>query len=177
VRAAQRAGTRVLGYVATGYGARGQDAVTADVDRYEQWYGVDGIFLDEAAPGEAELPYYRALAGHVRASGLRPLVLNPGLVPARAYFDVADIVVAFEGAAADFAGAHERLPDWLHELPAGRVAYLVYAAGAEQAVAVADAADGAYIYATSGVQPNPWRTIPDYLEQQAEPIASCAPSH
>ena len=48
VRTAQRAGARVLGYVHTTYGVRPAAGVVADVDRYTSWYGVDGIFLDEA---------------------------------------------------------------------------------------------------------------------------------
>ena len=48
VRTAQRVGARVLGYVHTDYGARPAGEVAADIDRYAQWYGVDGIFLDEA---------------------------------------------------------------------------------------------------------------------------------
>ena len=63
VRTAQRAGARVLGYVHTTYGARPAADVMADIDRYTSWYGVDGIFLDEAAHDvAASCGYYAALA-------------------------------------------------------------------------------------------------------------------
>ena len=39
-----------------------------------------------------------ALADHARAGAERTVVLNPGVVPDRGYFDVADVVVTFEGA-------------------------------------------------------------------------------
>ena len=35
--------------------------VEADVARYRDWYGVDGIFLDEVAHDGVQLPYYVAL--------------------------------------------------------------------------------------------------------------------
>ncbi len=174
VQAAQKAGVRVLGYVATTYGARPAAAVQADIDRYESWYGVDGIFLDETASDAAELPYYRALSRHARAAGARLVVLNPGVVPARAYFDIADVVVAFEGPYAEYAAALERMPSWLDDIPPERIAYLVYDAQRAEAVAAARAAEhAAYVYATSGVQPNPWRTIPSYLANEEELSAAC----
>ena len=67
VRTAQRAGARVLGYVHTTYGARPAADVVADIDRYTSWYGVDGIFLDEASHDVAQVGYYAALGRHVRA--------------------------------------------------------------------------------------------------------------
>ena len=97
IAAAQAAGSKVLGYVPTTWGARPLSAAEADTDRYRAWYGVDGIFFDEAAHEAATLDHYRALAGHARAAGARVVVLNPGVVPARGYFDVADVVVTFEG--------------------------------------------------------------------------------
>jgi hypothetical protein len=61
------------------------------------------------------------------------VVLNPGVVPARGYFDLADIVVTFEGPVDGYAGAVRRMP----------------AAG--------------YFYATSGTLPDPWSAVPPYL--------------
>ena len=40
-----------------------------DVDRYHSWYGIDGIFVDEAAHSDEQLSYYQALSSHIRASG------------------------------------------------------------------------------------------------------------
>ena len=160
VRAAQRAGGRVLGYVPTGYGTRDPAQVTADIDRYESWYGTDGVFLDEAAAAVSRLPYYRALALHARAAGERLVVLNPGTIPDSAYFDVADVIVTFEGPYSRFA-AQEAPPAWIREQPADRVAVLVYDATREQAADVAAGSDHAgYVYVTSGTLPHPWGRCP-----------------
>jgi hypothetical protein len=173
VREVQAAGTRVLGYVATGYGARPQAEAAADVVRYAAWYGVDGIFFDEASSDAAQLPYYEALARGARADVGRTVVLNPGTVPARGYFDVADVVVTFEGTYAGYASAVGTMPDWLRALRPDRVAHLVYGATRAQAIDAVGGAAAGYVYATSGVLPNPWRTVPAYLHEEEEVLASC----
>lgn len=175
VRAAQAAGALVLGYVPTGYGARDASQVRADIDRYEAWYEVDGIFLDEASGGDDQLRYYRALSRNVRASGRRLVVLNPGVVPARGYFDIADIVVTFEGRSASYTEALERMPAWLRQIPRERIAHLVYGSSRQEAIAAVQAvAHAGYIYVTSGSLPNPWRTLPAYLQEEEDLIGACS---
>jgi hypothetical protein len=176
VEAAHAKGARVLGYVPTGYGAREAAAAEADIDRYRSWYGVDGIFLDEAAHDPAQLPYYRALSRHARAGGGKALVvLNPGRVPARGYFDVADVVVTFEGVAADYAAALQHTPAWVRDLPLDRIAHLLYGASREQALAAVNApATAGWLYVTSGTLPNPWETLPDFLNEQEAALKRCS---
>jgi hypothetical protein len=176
VRTAQRAGARVLGYVHTSYGARPAAEVTADIDRYTSWYGVDGIFLDEAASDVARLGYYAALGRHVRAGGVRRVVvLNPGVVPAREYFALADVIVTFEGPYAAYDAAMEATPDWVRDQPPGRVAHLVYDASRQQAMAaVSHPQQAGYVYATSGSMPDPWRTVPSYLHEEEHALEVCA---
>jgi hypothetical protein len=175
VAALKRSGARVLGYVHTGYGERPAGAVEADIERYRAWYGVDGIFLDEAAHTDAALGHYGAVAARVRASGMRIVALNPGVVPARAYFGIADIVVTFEGAAADHAAAVRRMPAWLGDLPPDRIAHLIHGAPAEQMRGVLAQDPGAgYVYVTSGTMPDPWSALPDYLAEEEARLAACS---
>jgi hypothetical protein len=177
VRRAREAGLRVLGYVATGYGARSVADVGADVDRYARWYGVDGIFLDETAHTADLVAHYWRLAQVVRGDGAGLVVLNPGVVPAIGYFRFADVVVTFEGTADEYAAALARTPAWLQSFAPEQIAHLVYGASREQAVAAVGASSGAgYVYITSGTLPNPWQTVPDYLEEEEALLAACASS-
>lgn len=170
IERAQASGARVLGYVATTYGARVAGAVEADVERYREWYAVDGIFLDEVTHDEAGLPYYEALS---RAIDAPLLVLNPGIAPARGYFDLADQIVTYEGPFADYAPRLAREPEWLSEVPREQLAHLIYAASREQAVSLfAAPARSGSLYVTSGVQPNPWGTPPPYLRDEQAAITS-----
>jgi Spherulation-specific family 4 len=174
VRGARGAGARVLGYVPTAYGARPRAEVEADIDRYAEWYETDGVFLDEAAAAPSQLGHYRALAAHARAAGDRLVVLNPGTVPERGYFDFADVIVTFEGPYERYSHAMERAPGWVRELPRERSAVLVYQATADQAAAVVgDTRHAGYVYATSGTLPHPWGTLPAYLREENGPLGRC----
>jgi hypothetical protein len=173
VRTLQRSAVRVLGYVPTGYASRPLAAVLADVDRYLMWYRVDGIFFDEAASGADQLDYYRALARAARAGGGRLVVLNPGVPPAPGYFTVADVVVTFEGTHAAYAEALAATPDWLRREGRERIAHLVYGATRAQALGALAHSTAGYLYATSGAMPNPWRTLPSYLDDEVKALATC----
>jgi hypothetical protein len=175
VSTARRAGARVLGYVPTGYGRRPAADVLADIEHYASWYGVHDIFLDETASDAAQLPYYAAIAHHIRAARKGLVALNPGVVPARGYFGVGDVVVTFEGPYSRYAEALDRMPDWVSQQPANHVAHLVYAASREQALSAVRSSDGAgYLYVTSGSPPNPWHTLPRYLLEEEQELGACS---
>ena len=172
VRGGAREGTRVLGYVPTAYGARDAAAVEADIDRYASWYGTDGIFLDEAASGADALPYYRALAAHVRAAGERLVVLNPGVVPDRRYFGVADVVVTFEGRLRVVRGAASAT-----RLARGRAGgpdrpARLRRVGRRRAPRSGRRPRAGHVYATPGRLPHPWGTVPD----DARPALRASPA-
>ena len=102
------------------------------------------------------------------------VVINPGLVPARAYFELADIVVTFEGPFADYARAIREMPAWVQEIPSEKIAHIAYAASSADARELDASSTGAgYVYATNGVAPNPWSALPPYLEQQERRLADC----
>jgi hypothetical protein len=169
VAALQRSGTSVLGYVHTTYGLRDAAAVEADISRYQSWYGVDGVFLDEAAATASRLSYYHELSHHARAVGARFIVLNPGVMPAREYFGIADAIVTFEGpisAYRDRRNADGIAPE--------RTVHLIYGASREQALRALEPSPSAgYMYVTSGTLPHPWGTVPDYFAQELAALGDC----
>jgi hypothetical protein len=61
-------GMLVLGYVHTSYGNRSLASVLADVSAYAAWYGVDGIFVDEASSDCAQLAYYEQVYAFIKAN-------------------------------------------------------------------------------------------------------------
>jgi hypothetical protein len=125
-------GSRVLGYVDTGYlgnpsdgrtmglptraGATGVQAwlaqVEADVNAWYQFYGSDigGIFLDESTsdcgPTAGSTEYadlYRTLSGYIKQTHPGSLTaLNPGTAVAQCYRNSADVLVTFEGTYQDY---------------------------------------------------------------------------
>jgi len=173
IDAAQEHGARVLGYVPTGWSARPRADAAADAERYRSWYGVDCVFIDEVARGEEALGYYRALGRAARAAGARIVVLNPGLVPARGYFDVADVIVTFEGPFSEYREQVRGQPDWLKRIDPARTAHLIYAASREQAASALERPSSGHVYLTSGTLPHPWGTVPEYFARELAETGSC----
>ncbi len=135
IHSAHASGTRVLGYVDTGYlgspslanpdglptrtGAFGRQAwlsqIQSDIDAWYQYYGSDlgGVFLDEStsACGSPSGPdqyvaEYRMLRTRLRHEHPGAVtVLNPGIAVPECYSDAADTLVTFEGSYANYVGA------------------------------------------------------------------------
>jgi len=113
----------ILGYVHVTYGKRPVTDVENDIGEYAAWstrdtfkasddyyeesarIRIDGIFFDETPSDPEMLPYMSRVSRCAKRllrgakSGANGLVmLNPGVVVAPAYYDMADYVVAFEQA-------------------------------------------------------------------------------
>jgi hypothetical protein len=177
VAQARRRGLVVLGYVATGYGARDPLAVQADVERYRAWYGLQGFFIDEAPSGRERLGYYERLRSYIRGRARGPVVLNPGTPPDPGYLNVSDELVTFEGPLSSYLRSAP--PAWQRRQSPARLVELVYAApdGADltQLARVARDRHVGSIYVTSGALPNPWITLPRYLRAEVRAAAAlCA---
>ena len=165
VKNSQSAGLTVLGYVHTAYGARRASAVRADVDAYCLWYGVDGVFFDEASTERSYASsYYAALYDHVQAHNGKALtILNPGRQTAECYMAVADVIVTFEGSYGAYVGAYPT-PSWVGAYPPRRFWHLVYAAQGvrkmQKAVRLSEKRGAGWVYVTPYDLPNPWASLP-----------------
>jgi len=169
VGAAQRRGHVVYGYVDTAYGARRRARIVAEIVRYHDWFGVDGIFLDQA-PGTADhLDHYAELAGIARRRGLE-VALNMGQAKVDpAFAEIADILAVFEGPSTAHTAA--RFPDWMHDTGRrARLWHLVFDAPDEAALhaalARAEAGPCEMVFVTDGTAPNPWHRLPDYWARE-----------
>jgi hypothetical protein len=154
------AGVPLLGYVDTAYGGRSHREVVADIERYQDWYPVDGVFLDQAASGAGPLPYYRRLAVAARSLDARQVVLNHGVHPDPGYAAIADVLVTFEGDWETYRRL--RVPDWTAAFPPQRFGHLVHTAPPDACALVARTArdlGAAYCYATPGTDDNPWAVL------------------
>lgn len=159
---ARAKGIRVLGYVYTSYGARASATVQADVNKYYTWYGVDGIFFDEASTNCAITPYYQTLYNFVKAKGgLARVFINPGTNSPECYINVADVIVNFESSYSAYISWQPS--SWVFKYPANRFWQLVYAtpsANLSNAIALSKNRNAGFIYVTPDVMSNPWDTLP-----------------
>jgi hypothetical protein len=101
------------------------------------------------------------------------VVFNPGMPPARSYFELADVVVTFEGPYAGYERALATAPAWLRSEPRERIGHLVYSATRTEALDAVGRAVAGFVYATSGGLPNPWRSLPLYLGDEEKALAAC----
>jgi hypothetical protein len=79
--AVRSAGGRVIGYVYTSSARVPLDGVLAEVDRYREWYALDGIYLDGMAndADPAHVAWHAALRESIRAREPAWLVVgSPG---------------------------------------------------------------------------------------------------
>jgi hypothetical protein len=182
------AGGKVIGYVPTGYGSRPADEILADVSDYVEWYGVDGIFLDEMGNQSGALDYaalYANIKGLAARAGIGLHVVgNPGepFADAEAFIAAADTLVLFEGpyanadpSSASFLsypnkGPYAGLTPWWLKYDPSRIANLVYADASPctmlGSLAKAIGYHAGYLYFTDDQLPNPWDTLPSYWEEE-----------
>lgn len=176
VRQAQAKSVSVLGYVDTAYGRRASALVEDEIDLYRDWYGVDGIFLDQVSGAVRDLSYYRAIASRVRQQAGAVLSLNSGTYPDQSYAKLADVLVTFEGN----DGEYQRLqiPQWAANYPGERFWHLIYATPPQNLAAVlglARARGVGNVYVTDGELENPWDRLPSYWPLETEAVAGSTP--
>lgn len=159
----RKAGIGVMGYVSTKYGKRIIWEVQEEIDRYSAWYGVNDIFVDEAASDLGTIDYYNKLYGRIR--GLA--VLNHGTIPDEAYLQCGDILVIFESTYAKHAIA--KFPHWIKRHPKKRFCQLVHTCPDAKSMkrAITKAAETSeFVYVTNDVLDNPWDMLPTYWKQE-----------
>lgn len=178
VDAFRAAGGRVIGYIYSSYGARPLAQVTADIDKYRTWYGIDGIFVDEMAnTGPAQrLDYYRSIYNYVK--GVDPaweVMGNPGTTTIEQYatWPTADRFMVFENVGANYPAY---VPSaWNANYDDEKFVHLVHTeASSTNMQAYLNLAVGRNtrgIYVTDDVMNNPWDTLPSYWEAEVAAVA------
>ncbi len=149
---------QVLGYTDTAYGHRPHTDVVRDLTRHHDWYGTDGVFLDQVSSEQQEFTYYRRLASATHG----PLVLNHGTPPHPSYARIADVLVTFEGTWHTY---REQSPHPIDYGPGVHVCHLLYGVPAGVDAEGTARARGATLYcAVPGVGDHPWGMLPHALE-------------
>ena len=92
----QAAGIKVIGYVATGGGGVSTATVEGQINDYQTWYAVDGIFMDEMSEQAAEFSYYQTLTNYIHSHGMALSVGNPGAPVYWTTLGAADVIICYE---------------------------------------------------------------------------------
>ena len=172
-KASQGKGIKVLGYVDSDYTNRNINDVKSEIDKYFQWYGVNGIFIDQGSNTCNKIDYYRELSNYIRAntsSNGTTIILNPGTKTEECYLDVADILLTFELNYDQYKNSWSPLT-WEKKFPANRFWHLIYNTNKTEmldTLALSKQRNVEYIYVTDDILDNPWDTLPNSAYWNAE---------
>ncbi|CAM9090940.1 unnamed protein product, partial [Ectocarpus fasciculatus] len=170
IGSAKAAGFTVIAYVHTSYGARSAADVKRDVDTYESFYGIDGIFFDEASSSGDDIPYYTNISNYVYDVNSSYIVmLNFGTTPDERYMAVADIAMSFEQTFEHYNESYNA-PSYVDKYPASKFAHLIHTTSVlnwRTALDMSFERNAGYVYITDDVMPNPWDTLPSYVTTQS----------
>jgi hypothetical protein len=173
------AGGRVVGYVHTDYGLRPMEEVTAEVDRYAEWYAIDGIFVDEMSNSGASavLRYYGDLYAYMKAiDAAWEVIGNPGTNTHQSHIQrpTAARFVVTENTGEAYASFAPSA--WNFDYDALHFAHLVHtepsAATMTEYVSLARSRNAGLVYITDDTLPNPWNTLPNYWAAEVDAVAA-----
>ncbi len=147
---------RVSGYIDTDYGRRPGCEVLADLDSYQDWYQVDGVFFDRVTTTAEHLRHYADLARGARAAGARVVALNHGTHPIEPYAEHADLLGTFEGPWSAYLEL--AVPRWVRSRSPDLFFHLLYSVPARSfddaiQLAIRRNAGSAYITDRGGANP------------------------
>jgi hypothetical protein len=91
------AGIIAIGYTHDGYGSRPLADLKADADKYKNWYGADGLFIDEFTNKAGFETHYRDLTAYVKSIGMKMTMGNPGTDVPKSYVGTVDVLNITEG--------------------------------------------------------------------------------
>jgi hypothetical protein len=168
VKKFEKAGISSVGYVPTGHGRAEPRSARSSIDKYREWYGLDGIFLDEVSSGRANSEYYLALTAYARSVGIKTCIGNPGQRVSPEYHDIFDTLIVFEG-------PHLLSPSTMSMLapgaPKGSIAAIMYAVPVLDTAYVETLAKSfGQVYVTEIGPPDPYKALPGYFSTMCRMI-------
>ncbi len=93
----QDAGVTAIGYVADDYGTKSLSSLRSDTDKYVNWYGADGLFIDEFTNKAGYEGHYRDLTAYAKSRGMDLTMGNPGTDVPTSYIGTVDVINTSEG--------------------------------------------------------------------------------
>jgi Spherulation-specific family 4 len=171
------AGGKVIGYVSTSWGARSSAVVKADIDKYVNWYNIDGIFFDEMANSgsNSSLNYYQDIYDYVKAINPAWEVMgNPGTTTTESYLTrpAADSLLVFESFASNYPGYTPS--GWNFNQDPSAIGHLVHTTASEADMLnyldLAVQRNAGQVYITDDVLNNPWDTLPSFWDAEVTRI-------
>jgi hypothetical protein len=162
----------VLGYVYTSYGSRAASDVIADMNLYKEWYGVNGIFLDEMSENPATASYYSNLTSSAHSEGLNPVIGNPGASVSTSLIKSVDKLVIYESSGIPPSST---ICSETAELPREQFSLIAYGVDGLPSVSYLNSISscvGSVYFTDAGNYQNTYNSLPGYFASEVSEIAS-----
>jgi hypothetical protein len=158
-------GIKVGGYVYTSYGSRDPNVIKAEIDNYKLWYNVDGIFFDEMSNVTGKEQYYKDLTAYVKSKGMTFTIGNPGTSTQQSFVGSVDCILIYESAG--YPSVSSVASRTFNGQPSnsyfGIIPYGCASVDTNWMTQVKQYCG--WIYVTNDTLPNPWDSLPSYLDQ------------
>ena len=147
---AKAVGATVIGYVATGYGKIEIDSIISQIKKYQEWYTIEGVFLDETINGFSQqaslIPKYIEMGKRVKDVYGKDFIVvaNPGSNIDESLLDSADVFMNFESSADNYISREVTPPYYLSQ-PYNKFWHCIYNVTKENYKAVLDKADKEHV--------------------------------
>ena len=169
----KNAGVTTLGYVHSDYGNRDIQEVKYDTDIYNQYFNIDGIYIDGVSSDTSKFSYYEELDNYIQSlPNLELVFFSPGTSTDEAYLALNGTVVIFEGDSNDWPAYKPH--SYVSSYPAERFAVLIHTVlditTLKSHIDTASVRNIGYVYLTNDFMPNPWDTLPDFWAEEIEHI-------
>jgi hypothetical protein len=174
INAAKSSGIKVIGYVHTSNGGRAIRTVKKEIDNWQSWYNIDGIFFDETATSSSKVSYYQQATSYVKSKAGKYVMLNPGTYPnSEEYMKMADNVCTFEDTYSKYQNSWSA-PTWINNYSATKYTHIVHTTGSSsnmaKALSLAASRKAGYVFVTNDGGGNPYDTMPSYWSAEVSAV-------
>lgn len=164
-------GVTIIGYVHTTYANRSSALVETDIANWKLFYPkVNGLFFDEVINDydPIKFKYYTDLVAKAKTRGFNFFTANPGWLTYQGIVDLFNMTLVYESKG--LPDLNWLAPYWNNYKSRGKLAIIPYGVPTlpdkvwfDQAIKSLN-----YFYITSDDLPNPWDSLPSYLENQVK---------
>lgn len=160
-------GVTIIGYIHTSYGNRDSSLVQTDINNWKLFYPkVNGLFFDEVINDydSVKFNYYVNLVSLAKTKGFNFFTSNPGWLTYQGIVDLFDMTLVYESKG--LPDLNWLSPYWNNYKSRAKLAIIPYGVPTlpdkvwmDQAIQSLN-----YFYITNDDLPNPWDSLPNYLE-------------
>lgn len=163
IKKLQQADVTVLGYVSTRWAQKPPDAVKDDISKYKEWYGVDGIMLDEMISDPGFEGLYSNYTSYAKSLGMGLVIGNVGTNVSSSYAGTVDAISTVEG---DRTPPLSWLKGWQLSYDRSNFVYIAYSQSWIDSKYVAESTRYVgMLYITDDTMPFPYDDFPAYFDE------------